>query len=513
MKQALIHNSKLIWLWWIAIVALITVGTYLKFSISHELPPKGCDEFGYLQLAEAFNQDKAYADLVERSYLSGLKDTLEKENIIPQLYQWMITPHAYHFSGNGNQIINQYAPGTSWILGFFSADIRQKVFPAFIMLFTLLIPVLLMKWSNKFKPEEIYTTMIVLSVFAVVMSLAPPFHIEVGRINSLALTFSLLITAGILHQRKTAWSIVLIAISANFRLVNLLTLLPFVFVLWNPFINHVKAKDGKSASLFIFKHLALVFIPLIPYMLYAYQLLGNPFSVTYSTIDTAFAQGNEFIQNLFFYFDPTEAWFHIHLISLVGIIILNRVFKEKLTPAQWGLIITLPILNYAFFMTHKVQINYYPYGSGMLLLGIFIGMLAQRFYYKGKLIGLVTLPSILALILFIDGVNRFSSKDHISWEEALKQHGELCEYDVVWSDIYSGTTEYVCGNYGFVMHAGSVKSRIIAWQYLHNHQYKQVLLIEDTPLPLNQLEKELELSKLNYKLITLKEFGNAVVIE
>ena len=80
MKQALIHNSKLIWLWWIAIVVLITVGTYLKFSISHELPPKGCDEFGYLQLAEAFNQDKAYTDLVERSYLSGLKDTLEKEN-------------------------------------------------------------------------------------------------------------------------------------------------------------------------------------------------------------------------------------------------------------------------------------------------------------------------------------------------------------------------------------------------------------------------------------------------
>ncbi|MEE4247544.1 MAG: hypothetical protein V2I33_19225, partial [Kangiellaceae bacterium] len=124
-------------------VLLITVGTVLKFSRALEDIPVGCDEFGYLQLAESLEEGTEFGDHRERTYFQPLFDTLVESGFEPHEFTWMITPHAYHYDSDSKKIINQYAPGTSFVLSLFPKNFRQRAFPALILLLWFFVPYLL----------------------------------------------------------------------------------------------------------------------------------------------------------------------------------------------------------------------------------------------------------------------------------------------------------------------------------------------------------------------------------
>jgi hypothetical protein len=114
--------------------------------------------------------------------------------------------------------------------------------------------------------------------------------------------------------------------------------------------------------------------------------------------------------------------------------------------------------------------------------------------------------------MLVDGINRYFRKEHITFEESLKRYQSVCDYDVVWGEMYSGTAEYVCNNNGFKYVFGSEKARAISFNYLKNHNYSQVIICDDVLLRTQEIVNELNNLSIAHKIIEDKALGKLIVI-
>ena len=487
-------------LYYLAMLLMVTIGSTLKFSHSHEPMPIGCDEFGYLNLAKSFDEGQS----TDRPYLEGLLDTLRSAGITEPEFAWLITPHAYHIVPGTNSIINQYPPGTSFALSFIPLNWRNILFPSLVMLTLIILPLL---FSKTYLGDWNYLDAL-FPVFVFIVTVASPFTTELARVNSLAVTFGLLIAAGMSVKNKPLLACFLIALTVNFRIVNILMILPVILFL--PFASNSSAKGRTTNFMLLFKFGCLVIIAALPLLIYNYQLLGNPIASTYSVIDTAVNAGAGVFQNLSYYLSFSHHWLRVHLGAIAILVILCLASKF-----QWSDFIktmAFPVLNYLFFGWHTVTMDYYPYASAMIMTGIVFGSI-YKLKFPGKLQKIIPVAGIIiSIVILAAGYNKYKKKEHFTYIQAQDKYAALCNYDIVWADLFSGTTEYVCGNNGFRFTTGTPRARAIVLNYLQQKGYSQVFVLNDLQVSPAAIESELSGLKLNYSRVENPELGPMLVL-
>ena len=177
----------------ILILLLCTLGAYFKFNKNLQQIPIGCDEFGYLNLANAFSNNTTYDNHSYKPYMTQLLGAMRSKGFAEREFTWMVTPHAYYVIPNSNQIINQYAPATSYLLSYFPLAFRKQLFAAMAMFMILLFPLLAL--NSGFKKQVSWSHLfLLLLVFS--FTLTAPLLTELTRINSVAPTVGLLLVAG-----------------------------------------------------------------------------------------------------------------------------------------------------------------------------------------------------------------------------------------------------------------------------------------------------------------------------
>ncbi len=493
----------------IVIALLFSVGAYFKFSTQHEKLPTGCDEFGYLNMAKAFSNNNTFNDHAPRSFLKDLINTFKQNGINEAEYVWMVVPHAYHFSSKTNgKVINQYAPGTSYLLSWIPIEFRKKSFPFLIMFLTFMIPFVVVMTLKKTNPLP---ALLSLTLLMLLLSLSTPFITEIARVNSLAFTFSFFIVVGLTARNHPLVALFFIVLSANFRVINLLMLLPLFFFFIPLLVEMIKTKKWKPLLIFILKSITITLIGILPYLFYVGKLLGNPLLPTYPSHDTDFNGIHDLLSNVQFYFSYKESWFLAHIAAIV--ILLFQVKLKQLTFKEFLLWLLFPVINYLFFSFHKVQMSYYPFASVFILFGAIIFYFSQNsveFFHKKYII---ILPLLFSIIMCGDGIVRYTKKEHITFNKEVKNYLPLCNYNVVWGEMLSGTAEYACNNNGFKYNFGTPKTRKIALKFLRDHHYSQVIICNDVPIDFEKLKEELTLFKIDFEIQETSSLGKLIIIQ
>ena len=491
--------------WHLLFFVFICAGFTLNFSGSHTRIPTDCDEFGYLNLAKAFSENRTYEMHTSRPYLNELIDTLRAVGIHDPEFDYMVAPLSYYMIEGSKQIINMYHPGTSYVLSYFPISIRKYLFPLCAIAFFAWIPFLLVgkRKDDLFNGFDLFYVLILLLMFLPFS----PIRTEFTRVNSLALTFGLLTAAGIFLKNKPWHSIMCIALASNFRLGNIVMLGPvLVFIKWPNALNSKQIIAFFKRSIW---YMVSIFICLLPYFIYVTKLLGSPFSQTYSPIDTNFLSGGK--TNFSYYINMGQLWFIFHLL-LISIFIWFR-HKKTIDARTFIGLILFPVLNYTFYMYKSITMNYYVYASFFILLGACFHYLNQievnpklSQYFKYFSIGMVSL-------ILIAGAIDFSKHEHPLYAQAaLPYQKALSKYPIVWGDLYAGTTEYVCGNSGFMYKRATPRARIKAMQFLYNKKYNQVVLLDDIPVDRNLIPDELKQAGLPFQIIKDEFMGDLILI-
>ena len=484
---------------WILVILLAGAGTMLRFYHKHEDLPKGCDEFGYLNQAKAMSEQRTFTNHSNRPWLNGLLDTLLSIGITEQEISWMVTPHAYHVIPGTRTVVNQYPPGTAFLLHFIPIEWRKPAFPLLAMLILIASFVLVRTGKNKFTVQDLLFGGLLLLIF-----FSPPFITELARVNSLAFTWGLLLAAGMLLEKRLLWAAALIGITVNFRTANVLMLAPLL-VLMIP-------KDAKWPGVKNTLLLGAVTIATVaPLLVYNHLLTGQALTTTYSSVDTAMAGWSQLKSNFSYYFSWDQRWFRVHVMVIAVCIPLLLLREANLT--EWTGIFLFPVLNYLFFLMHAVQMDYYPYASAMILTGWVLGQfgkipLDEKMQFFTPWILLFTAALLMAV-----GYDRFAGRHSYSFEEMRQSYSSLCDYDIVWADMLSGTAEYNCGNNGFRYFTTTPRARKTAMKFLHENGYRQLILLDDTPVEPYVITEEVNQAGLNYEFRNDKSLKRILIIE
>ncbi|MEO5581833.1 MAG: hypothetical protein ABIR66_04025 [Saprospiraceae bacterium] len=481
-----------------------SLGTALKFSHHHERIPLGCDEFGYLNLTKAFDENHEFKLPPQKAYLSGLIDTLRKCSIPDLDFAWMIGPHAYHLIPGTKKLINQYAPGTSMLMLVSGIAWRQITFPAIMMGLFIFLIVLINREQikNRVTLFDFYLPALCLG-----MILMHPMQGVFQGINSLAPTFGFLFAAGMLLHSKPLLATFLIAITVNFRIVNGLMLLPVLLYL--PFQWPIRKNNLYTNAALLTKYTLLITLAALPLFWYNYNLSGKLFFITHSIKDQENASWNGVIDNIKFYLSPIQRWLIVNIATFLATICLQRISKID---RRNLFLVSFLIINYAFFIIHRVKIGYYPYAPAIIFLGVIGGLLMVIEYNEKKVAHLFILMTSI-IFLLKGSLDYIHHRPHKSFTEYKSKYLDLCTYDIVWCDEYSGTAEYTCTNSGFRYAWGPTTARKIAFEYFKNHRLKQAILLFDIPINRSEIIDEIESFGLSYHITKESLLGEIIEID
>lgn len=457
--------------WLYISLLLLVVSLFLNFFNNHSKYPTGCDEFGYLQLSEelAGNDER-------EAFLNPLINDLEKEGFVYQDYAWLILPHAYHVDSEVNKPVNQYQPGTSIILYFLNPKTKQILFPVLVLILGVGL-VVMVSWRLKLDSIPLLSA---ITVFFIIGSFPGPFMTELSRVNSLAFTFIPLLLVGYFMFTNVKVALILLLLCVNFRIANLI-LVPFVGLLYL-----IQDKGRGWLQLLIFGGCAL-----LPILIYNTIIFGNPFSLSYSSNDTSWANVEDFYNNVGYYLNWGQSWFRYHVFCFLALLAFS--FFKKISPKRVAFLAVPIIANYLFFLFHKVQMNYYPYATLIILIGVLVDLgksVFERKWLNWILLGLSSLVLIVMIVRF--NPHKKNDQPDISL---------LNSYDVVWGDLYSSSSEYINKNRGMRYFAGSSKARMYVVNWLKNKGYSQAFILNDMQVDSQVLKEELKKINLNGKTV------------
>ncbi|MBK1875744.1 hypothetical protein [Pelagicoccus mobilis] len=477
------------------LVSLVTTAAHKHYNpFDHQLPT-GCDEFGYLNMAKAISTGQTFADHSQRPFLPELLPAL-KENIRdPNHYRWMIAPHAYHLAYSEDRIINQYPPGVGLMLAALPLEQRRDAYTIACVLIGC-IGLLIAAYVDAGKKLTLWPLFLI-PVCGLLLHYFEASNLEFRRVGSLAPTYGLLIAAGWLMPRHPAWSLALLSFTTLFRIPNALLFPPIGLACL--FLSAPHAKGiGQHLSKAIRLGIAIFASGFGMYLLYAYLRLGSPLALTYSSIDQDFTEEGGISKNLHYYFVEHRKWLWPHVFA-IGLLAGSALFRSKsLKWLLFGLFVCL--FNYAFYLTHKVQIEYYPYASALICIGLAIGnleldktpqLLRRSAAAAGILIALYSLykaPSFPKL----DSTANFQ-------KHAAPIQQTFQEFDAIWAEHRSGTIEYVTGKAGLRYNWGPDHSRVFIIKWLRDHGYTQAIWHSDPGInPLADIEKLLQRNEIGY---------------
>ncbi len=488
------HGSsrRLIWLGFCVITLFsITFASYHQFGRRDHNLPSGCDEFGYLNMAKAISEGKMFGDHARRPFINELLADLRVEYSNADDYRWMVAPHAYHVSPYRDKIINQYPPGVGLLLAPVPLENRRSAYP---MICVLICCVAILLAGCLDAGRFSFLVVAVLPLVAAGMYF-DPMRFELERVASLAPTYGLLIGSGWLLPRRPLWSLAFISASTIFRLPNSLLFAPMGLaglLLSEPRVNSISCFARRAIGIGVAAFLGGFGF----YLLYAYLLLGNPFAVTYSRLDQEFASFPGISKNLYFYFVDKNQWLFPHLgaLAFLGLVCA---FRKKYSWLVFG--VALCIFNYAFYIFHKVQIDYYPYATVFLCVGLALGV-ADIERLSPRLRAVVISGGVaVGFAMALSGLPGPGTALPLYAEKAAPYHHAFSGYDVVWAEAHSGTVEYTTGRAGFRYNWGSdvVRKHVMLWMLRRG--YSQAVWIDDDDMkPFSEIKQFLNSSKIQY---------------
>ena len=466
----------------ISIFLLVLLTVYVRFYKNHYELPKGCDEFGYLHMADAIQEGKLLNEHTERPFIEDLTRYLSEKGYNQKEYSWIIAPHAYHLDEGSNKIINQYPIGTSSLMAAFPKAQRQFLFPVIVVFLIYALTLLVsFKQDKDIRGKQFTLT----SLFILISIISAPFLTEYINVNSVAPTFGLLLAAGICMKRNWRLAAFLIALTVNFRLANVLLFAPlFIYQL----TNFLGSKDFKTLFRSVFEtSLILLLVGILPYMLYTKLLLNEFLASTYSSIDQAPASIDMLLTNLKYYFIDENKWFIVNTLCLGLMYVVNGRKNAKLFIS---FVVSL-VLVYLFFVFHAAKTPYYPYGIALLLLGVIIQKTSRTLTLTPSIRTFLSGATIVVLliVLFSNG-SKFQNLQKLPQNKETSKLQNCFEgYDVVWGELKTGTIEYATATPSMRFNWGSKTVRDDIMMWLKNNGYKQVIFLNDLELNENELQR------------------------
>lgn len=497
-----LSSHRSIWVGF-CLLTLLAIGfTALdQFSRHDHQLPRGCDEFGYLNMAKAISEGTTFTDHTQRPFIKDLLADLKRTFPNADDYRWMVAPHAYHVSPKLDKIINQYPPGVGLMLALVPLEYRRLAYPVVSVLIGFLI-LLLAGCLDTGRCN--YLTVALLPLIAVILFFIQPMRGELQRVGSLAPTFGFLIGAGWLLPRKPFWSLALLSASTIFRIPNALLIAPVglaALFLSDPKINSFIGLIRRFFGL----GLSTLIGGLGVYILYAWLLLGNPFAITYSRLDKEFATFSSLTGNLHFYLITNREWFLPH-VGILSVLLLVCFIRGKYVWFFFAVILCL--FNYTFYIFHKVQIGYYPYASALFALGLTLGVAEM-----GRLNTRVRAATIIlgcAACVVMAAASRLPEATTVQQYaiKALPYQNAFSDKQVVWAEHCSGTIEYTTNRAGFRYNWGTNSARKYVLLWLLSHGYSQVIWVDDEGMkPSAEIEKMLDASAIKYTKKTASDLG------
>ena len=497
-----LKKFSLIFISMVLVSGFLSTYSFTRFYESYLHLPQGCDEFGYLNLAEAIRTGRTFDDHVDRPFFKPLINDLQKSGIEFGSYAWMLAPHAHHIDAHlKNKIINQYPPGTSLLGSILPKKDRPAelaflsvFFSVFMALFAVLI-----SFFHKF--QKLFIGIYLIILFFYESFIRDPFESQYFSINSLIPTYGLLIGSGILLYRSPLISIIFMGLAANFRVANIILLAPLCFYYVFRLEKIEKNQWRVYSKRMFFAFVASVFAT-SPYFLYTYFQIGNPFFSTYSSGDKQFANLKLILENFNAYISLNEFWFRAHLFPMTLLIVLT-IFRK--IPWKFALfIMTLIIYNYSFFVIHHVQMSYYPYATALLCFGILIYFL-NRFEFKIHKQSSIMVVAVLMctfsglIFLKVQKKRPFSHRELFETQSAVLLQC-FNDADMVWAEGGSSTVEYAIEKPGLRYNWGSEETRAYIMHWLLTHNYKQVIWQSDIEKSQDELEIFLKKYNLQYEI-------------
>ena len=472
------------------IVALFSIVGYfqLRFDDEHTELPEGCDEFGYLQLADQLANNQVGT---QPHFIKKLVEHLEVQGFEYRDYAWMIAPHAHHWHSETQQIINQYPPATSWLLSWFSKENRQLLFPG-IMGIISLIPLLALGLSRF---NQMHQQLLLVFSFGC-LAFYPPTSIELSRINSLAPTFGFLIAAGIAFKSNRWLSALFASISLIFRSANAV----FIGPLWLFIFLFERRFDRKSIGSFALQSV-LLFSGLVPTIMYQKWLLNDFTASTYSVIDQSFSDIYQLGEHLRFYFVKEPYWVFPMILVLILFLALNKNGHKKTLlslGAAWFVLIV-------FFLFHEVKIYYYPYSAVLFGGGMLLKVVSD---YLKRFNSFKWAPAIYIIVPLVV----LSKLEPVPTLESEDNYSSCFTNEVVWSELRSGTVEYTTHAQGFRWGWGNNKARDTIIKWLAKEGERQLIWLNDLDVDENELKENIRRLGLNSSKKEC-ELGELIVIE
>ncbi|MDQ8202322.1 hypothetical protein [Pelagicoccus sp. SDUM812003] len=470
--------------------------------------PAGCDEFGYLNMARAIDAGSTFGNHAERPFIDELLIDLRNQFPTTNHFRWAVAPHAYHIDQSGQKIINQYPPGVGLMLAPLPIEARRVAFPVLCAVIGALALALAgtLFWNGKLTVWPI----VLIPALALTLIQFDAIQLELMRVDSLAPTYGLLIASGWLLPKRPGWSLFLLSLTVIFRLPNALLFAPAGLAAL--FLSEGRERRIQKTIARALKLALPIFLSGFGlYLLYAYLLLGNPFAITYSTLDQAFASEGGLASNLRFYFVDKTSWLGPHLFAIALLLGACLIKPRQLKWFLFGL--ALIGFNYAFYLSHKVQIDYYPYASSLFCIGLALAFLPYE--KAGPRLRIALGAASLALLVYLASVAhppaRNAPESFRAKQEQLQ--AEFGGYDVVWAEHRSGTVEYATNKAGFRYNWGTQKARSYIMNWLRERGYRQAIWASDQDMPPeSEIAHLLEKANIPFEIVESEATGTRFVI-
>ena len=488
----------------VTLLALAVV--FYRFNRHGQNLPEGCDEFGFLQMSEAISSGKLFEEHTSRRFMPALVEHLEKAGFRHEDYAWAVAPHAYHVEEHSRKIINQYPPGTSFILSVFPKGMRQSMFSVLAFLLMTIPPYLAIRYAVDEEEQRsmAYSLLFLFFTYALISS---PMLTEFGRVNSVAPTFGLLLTAGIVMRKRPELAIFLVSLSMIFRIANILIIPPMMI-----YAVFRRPEDGTMSISMILKRGINAFLAFLLsgfglYLLYTYILLGNPFLPTYSEIDQRSIGIDILMENVRYYFVDEASWFWPNLVAVILLIFIK--VKRGIPGLLLFTLLSMPLICYLYFLFHFIRTPYYPYAPVLLMTGLAIRAalsFSRPSTNRWRLV--MILPVLVLCIMGIrESITYYSTVHNSLEEESQVYRNELAGEDVIWAELKSSTVEYAAGVPGMRLQwaKANVIREIMIW--LRSKGYHQAILVSDLEIPEKKLSKFLSESGIQFNREVSEDLG------
>jgi hypothetical protein len=259
---------------------------------------------------------------------------------------------------------------------------------------------------------------------------------------------------------------------------------------------------------------------LVFYYLYVWGLLGDPFLQTYPEDYlklTLMSPINEIPGNIRFHVDFTNKWFLFHG-GILGMMTCMWLFKKM--PLKWIVVsLVIMLFNYGYFFVHRIlgpTEARYVFASGMIMAGIVLRYAEEYLHSTARLRTIINCAGVLlVLAAIVFSAVKFPRQDmHKLFYDQIKAYNDCFSgYDVVWSELRSGTVEYATGKAGFRYQWGPKDTRKTVMSWLSEHGYRQAIWVSDLGkgfLDTVDVEAELKSIPADYTVKNCPGFGTVI---